>query len=605
MKKQITMAFVLCCTMVQAQYFQHWYNRSMVAGAQSNETFNDGLRSRANYAAGNPNNWFFIGYGQSNNSGTITPANTTETRFVRVDKSGAPVNVNIGTSFADVNTTSYHHSIGNAICEINNGAGNGGYIAVGEVSTNFITGSVVPGDHDGLFYRLNGAGTAASRVRFDVLARADVFTDVYASRVTPGTYYVCGYSKSATDMYCIVMSISSTGVVGWFNTYWLDPTASATSPFNSYCRANALVEDINTGNIVVVGSIMDPNSTFTGNDGLVFTLSPAGALLCATKHHVFIDDSYEDVIQKANGMFAATGYIGDGTTIPAMFYGIWLTELNPFCVPLASSRYLQGNGTVTNPMQCKGYSLIERQNSGGGFEYYIAGPNKPAGGDVASITKINAVPGLPPVAWYGYAAQSGAFESGYAIDHSLGINNKTGLALFSNTNAPAATFGANDSYLMRAYYNGATCINNCNPLPLFQQAVPLAVAPCNDSINNIYKRKNLVALNSPYTFGVICTQNNIGCGSNFKTSDNLEESVLDIYPNPANGLVNLQLYVENETQYQIEAIDVIGRTTLLSDAYLTAGEQAVTLDISHLSKGVYSILVKGNGKIQTIKLVVQ
>jgi hypothetical protein len=81
--------------------------------------------------------------------------------------------------------------------------------------------------------------------------------------------------------------------------------------------------------------------------------------------------------------------------------------------------------------------------------------------------------------------------------------------------------------------------------------------------------------------------------------------VLDIYPNPANGLVNLQLYVENETQYQIEAIDVIGRTTLLSDAYLTAGEQAVTLDISHLSKGVYSILVKGNGKIQTIKLVVQ
>ncbi|HQV01389.1 MAG TPA: hypothetical protein PLO59_09535, partial [Bacteroidia bacterium] len=436
-----------------------------------------------------------------------------------------------------------------------------------------------------------------SRFRFDVIGRADVFTDVYASRLVPNTYYVCGFSRSTTDMYCIVMSVSSTGVVNWFNTYWLDPTASATSPFNSHCRANALVEDINTGNIVVVGSIMDPNSTITGRDGLVFTLNAAGGLLCATSHHVFIDDSYEDVIQKSNGMFAAAGYVGDGTTVPATFYGIWLTELTPFCGPMATARYLQGPFTATNPGQCKGFSIIERQNTGGAFEYYIAGPNKAIGGDIATITKINAVPGLPPVAWYGYMGQSGAFESGYAVDYSQAANTKPGLVLFTNTNAPAATFGANDSYMMKSYFNGATCIFNCNPQPPVVQAIPLAIANCSDSVNNIYKRNALVALNSPYTFGVICTQNNIACGSNAKLTDLAEEVMLDIYPNPASDLANLQLFVENEAQYIIEAVDITGRTTLLSDSYLPAGEQPVPLDISNLSKVVYSILLRGNGKV--------
>ena len=453
MKKNLTLLLVLAASAMQAQYFQHWYNRSVVPANMTMETFNDGIRTKMNYSGGIVTNWYNVGYGETHPmpGGLIT---TDEARFVRVIKTGATVSVNIGHQFADNGTVLWLNSHGKAICEINNGLGTGGYLAVGNVMSNSLTNGAVPGGSDGLFYKMNNAGTTSARYRFDVNGRADYFTDIYASKFAPGTYYVCGYSSTTFNEEAIVMSIQANGTVNWFKTYQFDPTWPAGSPASAFCRAYGIAEDIATGNLIVVGSFLDgitPN--INGNDGLVFYLNSAGTVLCSQTHHVFIDDQYQDVIQKANGNFAITGFVGDGNQIAAAFYHIWLTEMTPACFVVNSNRY--DHGIVGAFNQSKGYSIIERQNIALLYEYYIAGPSYNTAGMVSAITKINAVAANPPVAWYGYATQSGVFESGYAVDYSNGAATKPGLLLLSNTNAPAATAPFDDSYMMKAYFNGA------------------------------------------------------------------------------------------------------------------------------------------------------
>ncbi|MEO8150708.1 MAG: T9SS type A sorting domain-containing protein [Bacteroidia bacterium] len=610
MTKKLTLALVLAASLAQAQYYQHWYNRSLLPANSSNETFYDGMRTRVNYGGGNPTSYYHIGYGAT----IISPFGallTDEARFVRTSKTGA-VTVNTGTSFADNNTIKYHLTYGHAICEINNGLGTGGYLAVGNVASNFINASSVPGGSDGLFYKVNNSGTPTSRYRFDANGGAEYFTDIIASNFTPGTYYVCGYAHYGNFENVIVMSIQVNGTVNWFKTYQFDPTWPVGAPASADCRAYGIAEDINTGNLMVVGYIHDqvpaPN---TGTDGLVFVLNNAGVVQCAQSHHVFDDDQYHDVKQKANGNFAICGFVTDGTGATS-FSHTWLSEMSITCGNFTSTRYdhLAGAGNIN---QSKGYSIIERLNTANINEYYIAGPDFSAtGGMVASVNKITATGTNPPVAWYDYAGQSGSFsDDAYGIDFATAAITKPGLVLFSNTNVPVATAPFNDSYMLKAYFNGATCINRCPANILIQTPVAVAVTFLPNSISTVYKRKPLIAQVTNYTFGVICSQNNVACGSNARDNDAEELSDLNdennfvLYPNPAEDMINLALMVGDEGAYTVTVIDITGRTTLLADHYLSEGEQIIPVDLSGLAKGIYTMMVSSNNQTFTKKFVVK
>lgn len=610
MKKILTISLLLIGTFAQAQYFQHWYNKSFVLANMDNESFYDGIRTQFNYSGGNPLTWFNVGYGAT----YITPVGafvTSDARFVRTAKSGAPVNINHGTHFANSGTILWHNSFGKAICEINNGVGTGGYLAVGNVESNSITGSVVPGGSDGLFYKMNNAGTPSARYRFDLSGRADYFTDIISSKVNPGIYYVCGYSSTSTNEECIVMSILSNGTVNWFRRYQFDPTWAPGSPATARCRAYGIAEDINTGNLIVVGSFEDQIvPTVSGIDGLVFYLTPAGAVICAQSHDVFIDDQYQDVVQTNNGGFAICGFAGDGPPPPpGAFYHLWLTEMSATCGVVTSTVYTHGYLGALH--ESRGYALIERKNVNNTYEYFIAGPDRDPGSGLikSSINKINA--GGAPVAWYDYAAQSGIANDGYGIDYSPAAATKPGVLLFSNTNSPAATSPFDDSYMIRTYFNGATCTSYCPNNSLIASTPPLLIANLPDSIKNTFNKKQLTSQTTNYVFGVICTQNAIGCGSNAREELNeivLEipaENNMNIYPNPAADILNISINNSEEGFYTIEAIDITGRLTELSNEYLNKGEQVVQVDVSNMAKGMYTIILRNGNHVMTNKFVVQ
>lgn len=605
MKKKLTLALVLSVSLTQAQYFQDYFNRSVLPASSSNETFYDGIRTKSNYGGGNPQSYFNVGYGATLTTpfGFLT---ADEARFVRTNKGGNTISANVASKFADI-SPNWYNAHGQAICEINNGLGTGGYLAVGNVADNNFNGVTVPGGSDGLFYKMNGSGNASSRFRFDVNGGTDYFTDITASKFTPGTYYVCGYTQnSAGSSEAIVMSIQANGTVNWFRTYQFDPTWAVGSPATARCQANAIAEDIFSGNVMVVGSIRDQGSP-NGNDGLVFSLTSAGAVVCAQQHSVFIDDQYQDIIQKANGNFAITGFVGDGNLIPAAFYGVWLTEMSPSCAVLSTNRYVHQIPGAFN--QAKGYSIIERQNLASNYEYYIAGPDFNTTGINSSINKISAMPGNLPIAWYSYAAQSGFVDDGYAIDYATAAVTKPGLLLFSNTNSPLALGPFNSSYMAKTYFNGATCTNyNPNNI-LVAGPAPLVVSPLPDSIYTTYARKPLVYQNTLYINGVICTQNAVAGGSNARLEDDetaiSEENTFSIFPNPVSDVLNINMNAVAEGNYTIDAIDVTGRSTRLAIQYFESGGQMVQTRVGNLSKGIYTLLIRNGEVTMTQKFIIQ
>ncbi|MCY7292532.1 MAG: T9SS type A sorting domain-containing protein, partial [Ferruginibacter sp.] len=215
----------------------------------------------------------------------------------------------------------------------------------------------------------------------------------------------------------------------------------------------------------------------------------------------------------------------------------------------------------------------------------------------------------PPVAWYDYAGQAGNLDDAYGIDYATAAITRPGLLLFSSTNIPPATGFFNDCYMLKAYFNGATCTNRCAANTLIQTPTPLAIGLLPDSIRTVYLKKPLTALITNYTYGVMCTQNVVACGNNARAddaqSDLTIENNFELFPNPAEDLISVGLMIGHEGNYTLTATDVTGRITLLADQYLNEGEQVIPIDLSGIAKGIYVMKVSSADQTFSKKFVVK
>lgn len=81
----------------------------------------------------------------------------------------------------------------------------------------------------------------------------------------------------------------------------------------------------------------------------------------------------------------------------------------------------------------------------------------------------------------------------------------------------------------------------------------------------------------------------------------------DLYPNPTTGIVNLDLYVNEATEFTVDVFDVEGRLILskaISEDF-DRGEHTRTVDLTNLQSGVYNFRIVMNEKVinQNIILV--
>ena len=83
-------------------------------------------------------------------------------------------------------------------------------------------------------------------------------------------------------------------------------------------------------------------------------------------------------------------------------------------------------------------------------------------------------------------------------------------------------------------------------------------------------------------------------------------STFAIYPNPAQGAVNIGFDLLEAAQVRGELYDMLGRLQMVGlDEKLPAGEQQKQLDLAQLSPGMYVVVIQSESAKLTRKLVLR
>ncbi len=80
---------------------------------------------------------------------------------------------------------------------------------------------------------------------------------------------------------------------------------------------------------------------------------------------------------------------------------------------------------------------------------------------------------------------------------------------------------------------------------------------------------------------------------------------VDLYPNPASGLVNLVMNTNENGNANVEIVDLVGRQVFSRNSNVTIGENRIELNASDLNSGIYLVRTRINGKVNITKLVVK
>ena len=94
---------------------------------------------------------------------------------------------------------------------------------------------------------------------------------------------------------------------------------------------------------------------------------------------------------------------------------------------------------------------------------------------------------------------------------------------------------------------------------------------------------------------------------NLNTSTYTTAQKLDcvLYPNPSNDHFNLDVLSSGKELLSVRVVDLSGSTVLQQDWKVEAGQNTMSLDVHSLSKGIYTVLVKGKNSDIAIKAIVQ
>jgi len=79
---------------------------------------------------------------------------------------------------------------------------------------------------------------------------------------------------------------------------------------------------------------------------------------------------------------------------------------------------------------------------------------------------------------------------------------------------------------------------------------------------------------------------------------------VDVYPNPGNGLFNLQLSGSSAQKVNMKVMNAGGTVVYSANAIQVNGNQKIQIDLSRQPAGVYSLIIDGKQRISR-KLIIQ
>jgi hypothetical protein len=98
---------------------------------------------------------------------------------------------------------------------------------------------------------------------------------------------------------------------------------------------------------------------------------------------------------------------------------------------------------------------------------------------------------------------------------------------------------------------------------------------------------------------------NLSLTTGFESVSNVFEKV-DVFPNPAQNLINVQVNLNNNQQVMATLVDLEGHVINSKMVQMKSGNNQVVFDASQLAAGIYNIMIfdaKGNSSVH--KVVVQ
>lgn len=107
-----------------------------------------------------------------------------------------------------------------------------------------------------------------------------------------------------------------------------------------------------------------------------------------------------------------------------------------------------------------------------------------------------------------------------------------------------------------------------------------------------------------YDYGLTLSTSGVGnpaCGVLSNTEISEPNTVCDIFPNPANGVCNISFFGEEHLPREIVLSNLCGEQVMR----VFTEEREVSLDLSHLPKGMYLCSIKAGKFVQSKKLVLQ
>jgi PKD repeat protein len=98
----------------------------------------------------------------------------------------------------------------------------------------------------------------------------------------------------------------------------------------------------------------------------------------------------------------------------------------------------------------------------------------------------------------------------------------------------------------------------------------------------------------------------INIGSSLTTSDLYAQTGLSVYPNPTNGLANVEFHVPKQSNVKVQVYDITGK--LIAQPYqgrLNAGDLQLNIDLSAFPSGLYTIRLDIDGESVFRKLIME
>ena len=87
-------------------------------------------------------------------------------------------------------------------------------------------------------------------------------------------------------------------------------------------------------------------------------------------------------------------------------------------------------------------------------------------------------------------------------------------------------------------------------------------------------------------------------------SDNYFNGFLEVYPNPSNGKITLEMNEVNNDIYNVTINNLLGQSVYSSEEYIH-GFYKKDIDITEFGKGTYLIAISNSSSIITEKLIVE